>query len=217
MALNSSKKSPGSGVTKFGLFANQITEESYDSNQIREINVKIKDCFVYLLENTKNSSVDVEISGSGSTSIGSFFQDGVLGIDVDSKESTMKCQTVIRVPGGTYLDKLSFVYEGGSLAIVQLLDHKGKSSWDTPLNIGELSIKVRDSSPHISLRNEHKVEKLAVSGDFCVCNFEKLKISEMDFEVVLGSLSVLQNKIYTENKITVKTPHGTHCIAGKNS
>ena len=37
----------------------------------------------------------------------------------------------------------------------------------------------------------------------------------MDFHIVFGSLNILQNKIYPENKITVKTPHGTHCVAGQ--
>jgi hypothetical protein len=53
-----------------------------------------------------------------------------------------------------------------------------------------------------------------VSGSFCVCSFEKLKIASMNFDVVLGSLSIVQNSFYEENKVIVQTPHGTHCVAG---
>ena len=122
---------------------------------------------------------------------------------------------MIKIPGGTSLDKLAFNYDGDQIKKIKLLDHKDGSSWSLPLKIGELVIQSANSGPHVYFKNEHQVENLKVNGHSVICNFEKLKISAMDFEVVFGSLSILQNKQFSENKITVKTPHGTHCIAGE--
>ena len=80
--------------------------------------------------------------------------------------------------------------------------------------IGELSIKVSESYPNVIFENEHEVDLLVISGTYCVCNFHNMKIKSMDFSVVLGSLSIIQNSVYSVNKMLVKTPHGTHCVAG---
>ena len=37
----------------------------------------------------------------------------------------------------------------------------------------------------------------------------------MNFEIILGSLNIVQNRLYAENRIMIKTPHGTHCAAGQ--
>jgi hypothetical protein len=95
-----------------------------------------------------------------------------------------------------------------------LYDHRHGSTWQTPLTISTLEFVISDSYPNIYFENQHVVNALTVSGSFCVCSFEKLKVASMNFDVVLGSLSVVQNSVYEENKVVVQTPHGTHCVAG---
>ena len=80
--------------------------------------------------------------------------------------------------------------------------------------LGELSIQISESYPNVIFKNEHEVDSLVVSGTYCVCNFHNMKIKSMNFSVVLGSLSIIQNRAYSVNKMLVKTPHGTHCVAG---
>jgi hypothetical protein len=41
-----------------------------------------------------------------------------------------------------------------------------------------------------------------------------MKIAAMTYTISVGSLDILQNAVYTENKVVVKTPKGVHCIAG---
>ena len=80
--------------------------------------------------------------------------------------------------------------------------------------ITTLSFTISNSYPTIMFQNAHQISSLTVSGLFCNCDFQYMKIASMTFTVSVGSLNILQNSAYTQNSITVKTPHGTHCIAG---
>lgn len=74
-------------------------------------------------------------------------------------------------------------------------------------------IDYRQLSEHI-LQNAHTVSTLTVSGSYCICSFSTMKIASMTFAVTVGSLDINQNSVYTQNSVTLKTPHGTHCVAG---
>ena len=200
---------------RVGYFADQITEETISMDEVTEIEVQTKDCVVYLLENTDSTNeIDLYISAPRSTEIDTSREDSKQRIGVLSNKKSVKCSIEIRIPGGVTIQKLSFNFEGDKIPDLILYDYKGGSTWTSPMKIGLLDIKVSDSYPNILFRNAHEITELSISGSYCVANFDKLKISRMNFAVTLGSLSIVQNNAIPVNKMTVNTPHGTHCVAG---
>jgi hypothetical protein len=69
-----------------------------------------------------------------------------------------------------------------------------------------MNFNIVKSYPNVLFKNQHQVAHLKVQDSYCVCNFEKMKIKKMEFAVTLSSLSIIQNSMYTVNKMTVKTP-----------
>ena len=198
-----------------GYYADRIFEASLSINGVNEFAVKTHNCIVYLLENTaSSSSVDVYVSASRSTSVSSPLSDSVQTISVQSDGVDVQCYVEIHIPGGITIPKLSFTYLGDSSQYVLLYDYKDGSSWMKPMIITNLVFSITDSYPNIHFENAHTVSSLTVSGSYCVCSFEKLKIASMTYTVSVGSLSVIQNSMYSQNSVIVKTPHGTHCVAG---
>ena len=198
-----------------GYFADRVFEESLSINGVNEFAVKTHNCIVYLLENTaSSSSVDVDVSASRSTSVSFPLSDSIQTISVESDVGNVQCYVEIHIPGGVTIPKLSFKYLGDSSQNVLLYDYKDGSSWMKPMIITNLVFSITDSYPNIHFENAHTVSSLSVSGSYCVCSFEKLKIASMTYTVSVGSLSVIQNSMYSQNSVTIKTPHGTHCVAG---
>jgi hypothetical protein len=74
--------------------------------------------------------------------------------------------------------------------------------------------EINDAYPNIIFKHPHEVTTLTVTGSYWAWTFEKMKIKTMVFTITVGSLNVVQNRVYAENKVTLKTPHGTHCVAG---
>ena len=103
--------------------------------------------------------------------------------------------------------------KGGTAKGFAVSDYKDGSTWTTPMTITTLQISVSDSYPNILFQNAHTVGTLTVSGTYCVCSFENLKITAMTYTITVGSLSVVQGSTFPINRVTVQTPHGTHCIA----
>jgi len=120
----------------------------------------------------------------------------------------------LRIPGGQVLNKLSLSFNGDSILDLLIYDSKDGSTWVTPMTITTLAITVSDSYPNIIFENPHTVTTLTVSGTYCVCNFHKLKITTMTYDITVGSLSINQNSAIPSNKVIVTTPDGTHCAAG---
>lgn len=80
--------------------------------------------------------------------------------------------------------------------------------------ITTMAFTVSNSYPTVYFQNAHTVSTLTASGSYLVCSFSTMKIASMTFTISVGSLNINQNSVYTQNKITLKTPHGTHCVAG---
>ena len=116
----------------------------------------------------------------------------------------------MKIPGGVTIPKLTFTFDGDTIEDLQIYDYKDGSKWTTPMIITNLVFTVSNAYPNVMFQNPHQVSSLSVSGSYCNCNFDYLKIASMTFTVNVGSLSILQNSIYTQNSIIVKTPHGTH-------
>ena len=201
---------------RIGYYADKITTETLPLEGLTELSINTKNCIVYLLENTESiTEVDLFVSASFSTDVGVPLSGSVRNINVISEVGSVPCYVEVKIPGGVRIPKLSFKYNGDGIPDLMLYDYKDDTNWSTPMNIGELAIAVSDSYPNVLLQNAHQVDTLTVSGNFCVCNFHNLKIKAMNFAVTLGSLSILQNSVYSANKVLVKTPHGTHCVAGE--
>ena len=200
---------------RIGYFADQITEETLSFDGVTEIAIQTRDCIVYLLENTaSNNEIDLYISAPRSTTINTPLEGTIQKIDILSDVDSVKCYVEIKIPGGVTIQKLSLNYEGDKIPDLMLYDYKGDSTWNSPLKVTLLDIKVADSYPNILFQNAHEITELTVSGTYCVATFNKLKISKMTFAVTLGSLSIVQNSAIPVNKMTVRTPYGTHCVSG---
>ncbi|CAI2361318.1 unnamed protein product [Moneuplotes crassus] len=195
-------------------FANKLTYESYDASTIDIINVNTKDCRTFILENPDSSKIHVDISAIRSAHIENKLEGGELFLEVHSGSPTVQCYVEIKIPGGKSLSSLNFDFVGDKYQDILLFDSKDGSSWGTPLSINTMRVVIDDSAPHIFFNNQHQVDNLIISGDFCICDFQKLKIKSMNFQITVGSLNIVQNSQYSENKVTAKTPLGTHCIAG---
>ena len=200
---------------RLGYFADQVTTETMSLDGVTEVAVNTKDCIVYLLENTESQNeIKLYVSAPRVTDIDTTKDGSVQKISIQSEENTVRCYVEIKMPGGVNIPKLKFNSEGDRIQDLVFYDYKDGSTWNTPLIIGELEFIIDDSFPNIIFDNEHEVTTLTVSGSYCVCNFHKLKITTMNFDVTLGSLSVIQNSEISANKVTVNTPLGTHCVAG---
>ena len=201
--------------TRIGYFADRIYTKSVSISGVTEISINTKNCIIYLLENTRSSSlIDLYVSASRSTTVSASLSGTIQSIYVQSDAGTVQWYAEIKIPGGVTLTKLSFNFDGDTIDNLQLSDYKGSSKWTTPMIITTLSFTILSSYPTITFQNAHQISSLTVSGLFCNCDFQYMKIASMTFTVNVGSLNILQNSAYTQNSITVKTPHGTHCIAG---
>ena len=198
-----------------GFYADRIYDASFSISGVNEFAIKTKNCIAYLLENTSSSSnIEVYISASRSTSVSYPLESSVQTINVQSDDGTIQWYVEIHIPGGVTIPKLSFAYDGDSSQSVLLYDYKGSSSWSKPMVITTMTLTVSNSYPAVYFQNAHTVTTLTVSGSYWVCSFSTMKIASMTFTISVGSLNINQNSAYTQNKVIVKTPHGTHCVAG---
>jgi hypothetical protein len=108
---------------------------------------------------------------------------------------------------------LKIEYLGDRIPNLLLNDFKHNRTFSAPLTIDYLIVVIHDSFPNIHFVNPHQINKLSVKGTYCNCNFDNLKIANMDFDVMTGALSVEQNSAYPYNKVSVQTPAGDHCIS----
>ena len=200
---------------RIGYYADRIFIDSISLAGLTEINAITKNWVVYLLENKGSSnSIDFYISASRSTSITNLLSGTAQSITISSDTNTVQCYVEMKIPGGVTIPKLTFTFDGDTIEDLQIYDYKDGSKWTTPMIITNLVFTVSNAYPNVMFQNPHQVSSLSVSGSYCNCNFDYLKIASMTFTVNVGSLSILQNSIYTQNSIIVKTPHGTHWIAG---
>jgi hypothetical protein len=201
---------------RLGYFADKITIKTVFIDGASEIDIQTKDWVVYLLENTDSKNeIELYVSASRVTDINTPREGGVQKIEVLSEINTVLWYAEIRIPGGVTIPKISFKFQGDRIDNLMLYDFKDDSNWVTPLIVTELQFKISDAYPNILMKNSHQVSTLTVSGSYCVCNFHTLKIGSMNFDVTLGSLSIIQNSGVNVNKMIVKTPHGTHWIAAE--
>ena len=198
---------------RIAYFANKITEKTYPVGDVSEISITAENCIIYLLENDNTLKTEVEVSASWSAEITDSLVGTALSYNVKSTSGTVQCYIELKIPGGTTLTKLTLALSGKKQDVF-VFDSKDNSGWVTPLTITDLIFTFSESFPRVFLTNLHDVTKLTASGDYCVCDFNKVKINEMDFQVAVGSLNVLQNSLYADNKITLQTPLGTQCVAG---
>ncbi|CAI2386021.1 unnamed protein product [Moneuplotes crassus] len=176
--------------------------------------INTKNCITYILENSNLNKIQIDTSTERDASISNILTGSELSIKAHAGSSTVQCSLEVKIPGGQSLTELYLKFPGETRQNHILYDYKDNSSWSSPLIITNFSIDVDAANPNIFLRNEHEVAYMRITGAYCVCDFQKLKIKAMNFEIMFGSLNIVQNKFYAENKITVKTPHGTHCVAG---
>jgi hypothetical protein len=196
---------------RLGYFADKITEETVSLSEASEISIHTRDCIVYLLENTNSrDEIELYVSAPRITNIATPKEGTVQYINVLSELNSVMCYVEIKIPGGVNIPKLSFKLEGDEIPDLMIYDFKEDSTWNNPMLIDELNFDIIESYPNVLFKNQHQVANLNVQGSYCVCNFEKLKIQKMKFAVTLGSLSVIQNSMYSVNRMTVKTPKGTH-------
>jgi hypothetical protein len=201
---------------RLGYFADKITKETISLSEASEISIHTRDCIVYLLENTDSrDEIELYVSAPRITNIATPKEGTVQYINVLSELNSVMCYVEIKIPGGVNIPKLSFKLEGDKIPDLMIYDYKDDSTWNNPMLIDELNFDIIESYPNVLFKNQHQVANLNVQGSYCVCNFEKLKIQKMKFAVTLGSFSVIQNSMYSVNKMTVKTPKGTHWVAGK--
>ena len=202
-------------TNRYGYFANRVQTKSISISGVTEIDVKTKNWIVYILENTDSTSlIDLYVSASRSTSVSSSLSGTIQSISVKSDAGTVQCYVELKIPGDITIPKLAFTYDGDTIQDLMLYDYKDNSRWTTPMIITTLTFTISNAYPNIFFQNSHQVSSLTVSGLFWNCDFQYLKIASMTFIVSVGSLNILQNSMYTQNSITVKTPHGTHWIAG---
>ena len=201
--------------TRTGFYADQIHSQTISMSGITEYNLKIKNCITYLLENTDSTSnIDVYVSASRQTSVSYSLSSSVQTISVQSDTSYVQWYVELHIPGGVTIPKLSITYDGDTTENVMLYDYKSGSSWKTPMIITTMAISITGSYPNIDFANAHTVSSLTVSGSYCICSFSTMKIASMTFSISVGSLNINQNSAYTQNSVSVKTPHGTHWVAG---
>jgi hypothetical protein len=164
-----------------------------------------------LLENTDSrDEIELYVSAPRITDIAIPKEGTTQYINVLSELNSVMCFVEIKIPGGVNIPKLSFKLEGDKISDLIIYDYKDDSTWSNPMLIDELNFNIVESYPNVFFKNQHQVAHLKVQGSYCACNFEKMKIKKMEFAVTLGSLSVIQNSIYSVNKMTIKTPKGTH-------
>ena len=201
--------------TRTGFYADQIYTKTISMNGVNEYDLNIRNWYTYLLENTgSTSSIDVYVSASRSTSVSFSLSNSVQTINIQSDAGDVQWYVELYIPGGVTIPKLSITYNGDTTQNVLLYDYKSGTSWTTPMIISDLTITVSGSYPNIYFQNSHTVTSLTVSGTYWICSFSTLKIASMTFKISVGSLNINQNSVYTQNSIVLKTPHGTHCVAG---
>ena len=167
-----------------------------------------------VLLSCSSNIIDLYVSASRSTSINVSQRNTIQDIFVQADSGTVQWFVEIKIPGGVTIPKLAFILDGDTIDSLQIYDFKNDSKWATPLIISTLTFTISNAYPNIYFKNSHQISSLVVSGLFCNCDFQYMKIASMTFTVNVGSLNILQNSMYTQNSITVKTPHGTHWIAG---
>lgn len=198
---------------RIGYFADKITEKTFSLGDISELSVNTKNCITYLLENTDSKDkIELYISADRSTTIDTPKESGVQKINVQagSGSKEVQCFVELKIPGGVSLPTLTFTYNGDTRNNVLLFDYKDDSTWTTPMKMSTLTISVTDAYPNVFFKHAHEVTTLSVTGTFCVCNFHNMKITTMTYATTVGSLSIIQNSAFKENKVTVRTPKGVH-------
>ena len=185
---------------RIGYFADRIYTESISISGITEVNIQTKNWIVYVLENTASSSlIELYVSASRSTSVAVSLSVTTQTINVQSDVGTVQCYAELKIPGGVTIPKLSFTFDGDSIENLLIYDYKDNSKWVNPMIITALTITISNAYPNIYFQNAHQVSSLTISGLFCNCDFQYLKIASMTFTISVGSLNILQNSVYTQN------------------
>ncbi|CAI2364557.1 unnamed protein product [Moneuplotes crassus] len=200
---------------RISFYGDKVVKKNYDAMKVRQIEFNTQNCIVYLLEKEDPKNIELTISAERNAKLNQILEGNKLSVSVKAETGGARCYVMAKIPGGQVLDKVSFTFAKDKTKDVMVYDHKDGSKWKTPLDIKEFSVSVDDSSPKFFIENGHKVHHLFIQGDYCICNFHKMIIYNMDFKVAFGSLSIIQGQSISQNKITVQTPHGTHCIASK--
>ena len=91
--------------------------------------------------------------------------------------------------------------------------HRG-NVWNSPMQITALEFDMTTSYPVIKFENPHEIGTLTLSGSYCLCTFNNVKITAMSYDINVGSLDIVQHADFTENKVSITTPDGTFCAAG---
>ena len=192
-----------------------LKNKSLDVNGITEFSFDVTNCYIYLLENKdSNSKIDLFMSSNRDASLSTSASGTVQTIVAHSDTSLPRCFLEIKVPGDVSINQMSFTFNGGSSENILVYDHKDGGSWNTPMIVGTLQFTVSDSYPVIKFENAHQINSLIVSGTYCACTFDKVRISSMTYNINVGSLNINQNSVFTENKLTITTPDGLFCAAG---
>ena len=154
------------------------------------------------MSSNRDASLSTSISGT------------VQKIVTKSNLALPRCFLEVKVPGGVSINQMSFKLDGGSSDNMLVYDHKDGSSWNTPMIINSLQFSISELFPVINFDNLHQIASLSVTGSYCVCTFNKVRINSMAYNIDVGSLNIIQNSVYTENKVTITTPDGLFCVAG---
>ena len=200
---------------RIGYFADVSQEKSLDLNNTSEFVFEVTNCNIYLLENKDSSSkIDLFMSSNRDASLSTSVAGSTQTIIANSDTSLPKCFLEVKIPGGVSISQMSFKLDGGSSDNMLVYDHKDGSSWNTPMIINTLQFTISDSYPVIKLENAHQVTSLSVTGTYCACTFDTVRINSMTYNINVGTLNINQNSVFTENKLRITTPDGLFCVAG---
>ena len=200
---------------RIGYFADVSQEKSVNLNNTSEFLFEVTNCNIYLLENKDSSSkIDLFMSSNRDASLSISVTGSTQTIIANSDTSLPKCFLEVKIPGGVSISQMSFKLDGGSSDNMLVYDHKDGSSWNTPMIINTLQFTISDSYPVIKFENAHQVTSLSVTGTYCACTFDKVRINSMTYDINVGTLSINQNSVFAENKVTITTPDGLFCVAG---
>ena len=204
---------------RLGFYSDKITKINIPLKEVDKFEFNTKNCVVYIIETNPSqlvppSNSQIYISAGRNTEIDLNRNNETQLINIVSEIDSVGCYIEFRVPGNTNLSKLSFNYYGDRISDLILTDHKKESEWNSPLTIKDLSVRIKDANPYIHFNSSHNIESLNIFGGYCNCNFDTVKIENMNFKVNSGVLVVKQHESYKTNRVSVKTPTGNHCLSG---
>ena len=200
-----------SSDVRLGYFADKITEFSLPIAATTDFEFQIKDCRTYILENTASTTnINVYISAERDTSIKSTTTGTTITTEVLSSDVLPRCYVELKIPGGVTLNSLKFTYNGDKIQDVILSDTLDGSTWATVMDITTLTFEIDDSLPVVTFQGAHTIASLDITGTYCLCSFETTAITVMNYDVDVGSLYIVQNSAFTENRVQVETPDGLH-------